>query len=97
MTTSPTPPQATYTITVPITLDNVTAPLQIHAVSMNELKRAVRLLKENGLLVEMAPEPTNGDTPVCHVHKTKMKPSQYGGWFCPVKDASGSYCKVKQT
>jgi hypothetical protein len=40
----------TYTLTVPVNIDGVTAPLQIHAESMNEVRRAVRLLKENGLL-----------------------------------------------
>jgi hypothetical protein len=98
------PPQATYSFTVQANIDGVTAPLQIHGESMNELRHAVRLLKEHGLLVEPPDvqlfehrENGNGDAPKCHVHHRPMKQSQYGGWFCPVKDASGSYCKVKQS
>jgi hypothetical protein len=82
----------TYTLTVQASIDGVTAPLQIHGESMNEIRHAVVLLKEHGLLVENG----NGDAPRCHVHHKSMKPSQYGGWYCTVKDEAG-YCKVKQT
>jgi hypothetical protein len=87
----------TYTLTVQTVIDGVPASLQIHAESMNEVRNALTLLKQYGMLAETQPENGNGNAPVCHVHKTKMKPSQYGGYFCPVKDASGSYCKVKQS
>jgi hypothetical protein len=41
-----------------------------------------------------------GGAPLCPIHKKPMKPSQHGGWFCPVKiaedDGSGKpvYCKA---
>jgi hypothetical protein len=86
-----------YTFTIQATVDGVTAPLQIHAETMNEMRNALTLLRQYEFLAETQAENGNGNAPVCHVHKTKMKPSQYGGYFCPVKDASGSYCKVKQS
>lgn len=42
-----------------------------------------------------------GTAPICPTHGKPMKPSQRGGWFCPVKlledDGSGKpvYCKAK--
>ena len=41
----------------------------------------------------------SGDTPICPTHKSVMKRSQHGGWFCSVKvaddDGRGKpiYCK----
>jgi len=46
----------------------------------------------------IAPSAT-GDAPICPTHKSVMKHSQHGGWFCPVKiaddDGRGKpvYCK----
>jgi hypothetical protein len=43
----------------------------------------------------------NGNTPLCPTHGKPMKPSKYGGWYCPVKiaddDGTGKpvYCKQK--
>lgn len=82
----------TYTMTVPVSIDGVHAPLQVHAETMNELRNALTLLRQYEFIAENG----NGDTPICHVHKVKMKPSQYGGWYCSVKDSAG-YCKVKQS
>lgn len=34
------------------------------------------------------------DAPVCEYHGA-MKPSKFGGWFCPKKMGDGSHCKSK--
>jgi hypothetical protein len=81
----------TYTLTVPVNIDGVTAPLQIHAESMNEVRHAVRLLKENDMLVANG----NGDAPVCHVHHKPMKPSKKpNSWYCSARVGEG-YCDQK--
>ena len=46
----PTPPQATYSLTVQVQLEGVIAPMAITASSVNEVKKALRLLAANGLL-----------------------------------------------
>jgi hypothetical protein len=44
---------------------------------------------------------TNGSTPMCPTHGTPMKPSKFGGFYCPEKiadnDGTGKpiYCKQK--
>jgi hypothetical protein len=38
-------------------------------------------------------EPTN-DAPICEYHGA-MKPSKFGGYFCPKKMGDGSHCKSK--
>ena len=46
---------------------------------------------------------TGAAGPLCPVHKTPMKQSKHGGWYCPAKvaedDGSGRpvYCKAKAT
>jgi len=43
----------------------------------------------------------NGNAPLCPTHGKPMKPSKYGGWYCPVKiaddggDGKPVYCKQK--
>jgi hypothetical protein len=39
------------------------------------------------------PQPA-ADGPVCQLHGP-MKPSKYGGYYCPSKMGDGSYCKEK--
>ncbi len=61
-------------------------------------------LKENGYTptsARGASSATNGnatnaadDAPLCQYHGP-MKPSNYGGYFCPSKMGDGSYCKSK--
>jgi len=44
---------------------------------------------------------SNGSAPTCPTHGKPMKPSKFGGWYCPVKiaddDGAGNaiYCKQK--
>jgi len=44
---------------------------------------------------------SNGNAPTCPTHGKPMKPSKFGGWYCPVKiaddDGAGNaiYCKQK--
>ena len=73
------PPKATYTITVDATLEGLALPLQVHAESVNDLRKAVRLLQANGLLV-----------PQCPVHHRPMKQNSRG-WYCSAKVGDG-YC-----
>jgi hypothetical protein len=42
-------PAATYSLTVQVQIEGITAPLAITADSVNEIKKAVRLLHANGL------------------------------------------------
>ena len=50
--------------------------------------------------VGTAAETSGGGPPLCPIHNKPMKPSQHGGWFCPIKiaddDGSGQpvYCKA---
>jgi len=80
------PPKAHYSVTLDATIEGLTLPLQVHADSVNEIRKAVRLLQANGLLV-----------PQCPAHPGRaMKPSKNGkGWYCSAKNADGEYCKEK--
>ncbi len=80
------PPKASYTLTLDCTIEGLTAPLQVQADNMNELRRAVRLLQANNFLV-----------PQCPTHRRAMKPSQHGGWYCTAKNGEGAYCKERIT
>ncbi len=76
------PPQASYSLTLDVQIEGLTAPLQVSASSMNELRKAVRLLQANNFLV-----------PPCPAHLGRpMKPSKNGnGWYCSAKVGDG-YC-----
>ncbi len=76
-------PAATYTVTLDCTLEGLVVPLQVHAESVNDLRKAVRLLQANGLLV-----------PQCPVHHRAMKQNSRG-WYCSAKTADGTYCTEK--
>ncbi len=78
------PPKATYSITLDAQLEGLTVPLQVQAESMNDLRKAIRLLQANNFLV-----------PQCPTHHRPMKPSQHGGWYCTAKNGDGEYCKEK--
>ncbi len=58
---TPQPPKASYSFTVQVHLEGVTAPLEIRAESVNEIKRAIRLLAANGLLAGQEDSPAQGE------------------------------------
>lgn len=35
------------------------------------------------------------EAPTCRIHSQPMKPSKFGGWYCPNRDAEGEYCREK--
>ncbi len=72
-------PAATYSLTLDATIEGLTVPLQVHAESVNDLRKAVRLLHANGLLV-----------PQCPKHHRAMKQNSRG-WYCSAKVGDG-YC-----
>ncbi len=80
------PPKASYTLILDCTIEGIVAPLQVHAETVNDLRRAVRLLQANNFLV-----------PQCPAHPGRaMKPSKNGhGWYCTAKNAEGEYCKER--
>lgn len=91
---NPQPPAAHYSLTVHVQLEGITAPLGISAESVNELRKAVRLLQANDMLVS-PPASTNGEPPLCPVHDKPMKASKKpGAWFCSAKVGDG-YCDQK--
>jgi hypothetical protein len=74
------PPHASYSLTVQVQLEGITAPLAISAGSVNELRKAVRLLQANGLLaVSQSTTSTAGEPPICPTHHKPMKPSKKPG------------------
>lgn len=82
---------------VPVEIAGVKGPLTITAHSVNEIKRYIALLKQNGLLVEQPQtSSTSADTPPqCPIHHKPMKPSKKpGAWFCSAKVGEG-YCTEK--
>jgi hypothetical protein len=42
-----------------------------------------------------ADQAPQGAAPICNLHNRPMKPSKYGGWYCPAKLADNSYCQEK--
>src|SRR3712207_5562227 len=44
------PPKAHYSVTLDAQIEGLTLPLQVHAESVNELRKAVRLLRANDML-----------------------------------------------
>ena len=90
-----TPPHATYSMTVSVTLEGITAPMAISASSVNEVRRTVRLLQANGLIAEQpATTGTSDAAPLCPDHGSAMRKGNYG-WFCPRKTETGEYCTHK--
>ncbi len=73
-------PAATYSITLDCTLEGLAVPLQVHAETVNDLRKAVRLLQANNLVV-----------PQCPRHHRAMKQNSRG-WYCSAKDVEGNYC-----
>jgi hypothetical protein len=39
-------------------------------------------------------EPPSETAPLCPDHDTPMRPSKYGGWYCP-QAVGDTFCKVK--
>ena len=88
------PPNVTYRFVVTATIDGHSAPLSIEGTSINEIRRAVRLLDTNGLL-NTTPISPSDEAPRCPVHHRPMKPSKKpGAWFCSAKVGEG-YCDQK--
>jgi hypothetical protein len=48
---------------------------------VSTIQRTLRLLQQNGLLVEQPPTSTD-EAPICSIHQKPMKKGQYG-WYCP--------------
>ncbi len=89
------PPNVTYRFVVTATIDGHSAPLSIEGMSINEIRRAVRLLDTNGLLASTQPAASTDEAPRCPVHNKPMKPSKKpGAWFCSAKVGDG-YCDQK--
>ncbi len=86
-------PSVTYRFTVQATIDGHSAPLSIEGTSINEIRRAVRLLDTNGMLAaQPTPISPTDEPPRCPVHNRPMKPSKKpGAWFCSAKVGDG-YC-----
>ncbi len=82
--------------TVTATIAGVTGPLEIRAQRVSTIQRTMRLLKQNGLLVEQPQASSNGSgaSPLCPDHQKEMKKGQYG-WYCPRKTEDGEYCKQR--
>ena len=57
------PPNVTYRFVVNATIDGHSAPLSIEGTSINEIRRAVRLLDGNGLLASTPPPAHPSDEP----------------------------------
>ncbi len=88
-------PAVTYRFVVTATIDGHSAPLSIEGTSINEIRRAVRLLDTNGMLSQQ-PAASTDEPPRCPVHNKPMKPSKKpGAWFCSAKATDGSYCTEK--
>ena len=97
MATTPntTPPDVTYRFVINATIDGHTAPLSIEGASLNEIRRAVRLLASNGMLAAKNQSQAATEPPQCPVHHKPMKPSKKPGtWFCSARVDDG-YCDQK--
>lgn len=53
------PPKAHYSVTLDAQIEGLTLPLQVHAESVNELRKAVRLLRANDMLARQPPSTGN--------------------------------------
>ena len=77
------PPKVHYSVTIDAQIEGLTLPLQVHAESVNDLRKSIRLLQANGMLV-----------PQCPVHHRAMKQNSRG-WYCSAKNSDGEYCKER--
>ncbi len=78
------PPQAVYALTVQATIEGVTAPLAISSGSINELRKAVRLLQANNFLAPQPTQPihwsyTPEGLPICPKHGAPMRKREKQG------------------
>ncbi|HEX6293403.1 MAG TPA: hypothetical protein VFZ66_29750 [Herpetosiphonaceae bacterium] len=77
-----TPPDVDYTFTVQATIEGVTGPLVIRAMRVDEIRRAVHLLRENQLLNVQIPAAwsyTPEGLPICPKHGVPMKKREKQG------------------
>ncbi len=85
-----------YTLTVTVKLEGITAPLQIHAETVNDLRKQVQQLQQHDLLATHPAETPAAARHVCEYHgPMKESTKRPGSWFCPAKMGDGSYCKSK--
>ncbi len=70
---------------LPVLINGTTLEI-IMNISVEQLAKAI--------LPNAAPITASVDTfPVCPLHKTSMRVSKSGGWFCSHKLTTGGYCK----
>ena len=91
-------PQACAKFVISVSIDGFPVQVEVEG-KADALRGMIDRLKAIGALppastIKSQIEPTNEDTPVCEFHG-KMKPSNYGGYFCPKKMGDGSHCKSK--
>ncbi len=87
-----------YTLTVNVQLEGITAPLQIHGNTVNELRELVRQLQQYDMIAAQQPQAETHGPPTCPIHHRELKASQKPGtYFCPAKDDTqpNGYCKHK--
>lgn len=69
----------------------------------NKISSLKNWLKQNGYTPTGQRRANNGNgaqapqdaAPICNLHNRPMKPSKFGGFYCPAKLAAGDYCKEK--
>ncbi len=85
-----------YTLTVTIKLEGITAPLQIHGETVNELRERLHQLQQYDLIATHPAETPATAAHVCQYHgPMKESTKRPGTYFCPAKMGDGSYCKSK--
>ncbi len=73
-----------YTLTVTVKLEGITAPLQIHADTVNDLRKHLQQLQQHDLLVAQPAAPiqwsyTPEGLPICPKHGAPMKKREKQG------------------
>ncbi len=85
-----------YTLTVTVKLEGVTAPLQIHGETVQELRERLQQLQTYDLLATHPAETPAAPVHVCQYHGPMKESSKRPGtYFCPAKMGDGSYCRSK--
>jgi hypothetical protein len=93
-------PQVAARFTITATLDGFPFTVEAEG-NADSLRALVARLKAIGAVPPMEKSGTTipkistaDDAPVCEYHGS-MKPSKFGGYFCPKKMGDGSHCKSK--
>ncbi len=91
-----TAPNVSYSFVTHASIDGATGPLAITGASLNEVRKAVRLLQANNLLVATPPAASAASVDRCPTHSRELKASKKPGVkFCPAQNEDGSYCSFK--